>query len=222
MPDQMIPAKCVAVGRILGLAINGERRDRIEMALIGPKGDRHARAIYDASTPGYAGDGLSIGRHGENEDPRWEGMTSPIISHPRSWTAVSAEELTQAAKRLKTGGFPIGGMGETFIVEGVGSFTAIPPGFELAFFREGVQTCRLLVREPNTPCSNAARALYARLYGDDERMTPDFKSTFKDQFGLTRGLMGDVIYPGTMKIGDEVRVMRPKRHPSFDVWERLV
>lgn len=222
MSDLMIPAKTVAIGKILGLAINGEPRNQIEMRLNGPKGDHHARAIYDATTPGYKGDGLSIGRHGEDQDVRWEGMTSPVIAHHRSWTAVSAEELAMAAAELGVIEIPVGGMGETFLVEGIGSFTAIPPGYELAFFREDVQTCRLLVRDPNTPCLNAARALYAKLYGDEAKMTSDFKSTFMYQFGQARGLMGNVIYPGTIKCGDEVRVIRPKRHPSFGVWERAV
>jgi len=220
MTDNMIPATHVATGTIRGLAVNGESCNQIEVLLIGPKGDTHASAIYDATTPNYKGEGLSFGRHGENQDRRWDGMTSPVVANHRSWTALSTDDLTWAATYLNIKEIPIGGMLETMVIEGINSFTAIPPGYELAIFRKEVQMCRLMVREPNTPCTNAARALYAKLNGPDSNMPPSFSREFKSQFKLTRGLMGSVIYPGSIQLEDEVRVFRPKLHPAHNIWDK--
>jgi hypothetical protein len=116
------------------------------------------------------------------------------IPNDRQWSAVSTEEVEEICRQLGVAPFPFGGMGENIRLRGI-ALADVAEGAVLEF-AGGV---RLQVSGQNDPCENAAEEL-ALNFG------PVVRRLFVKAAYGRRGVVGFVLTPGRVSVGEEVRV----------------
>jgi hypothetical protein len=156
--------------------INGvgkEQHDSAEVTRWGIPGDRH---------------------YGET---RFSSSARKVVPNNRPITVVGVEGVRDATETLQIAEIPAGGLGENFLVEGLGDLSDLVPGDELRFTPAGSAepSVVLKVRKQNEPCSNLLQ--YHRLM-------------VKEMFGK-RGVICTVSKEGRVSTGDAVQLVRKKK-----------
>ncbi len=154
--------------------------DQLELDFEGIPGDRHYGFLKDAG----------------GRDSHYKRGTK--IRNNRQWSAVSIEELKTIAGRLEIPQLEAEWIGANLLLEGIPSFSQLPPFTHLRFYRDGQLQATLTVSEQNMPCR-----FPDRLIEQHAEVKPALGFA-KAGIGL-RGLVGWVDQVGVILPGDEVR-----------------
>lgn len=119
------------------------------------------------------------------------------IRNHRQLSIVDLDELARIAAALGIDEIAPGTIADNICTEGIDDLTALPPLSRLVFASGAV----LMTGGFNTPCTIAGRMVQNR-YGSAAERFP------KAAWDL-RGITGWVECPGTIRAGDEVRVVQP-------------
>jgi len=167
---------------------------RVEAVCLSTPNVRVAKTPHDEAflgPHGFEGD-----RHaGEQARNYYNGKMSANL---RQWTAVANEEVEAMCADLGVEPFPIGALGENLRLSGI-TLAGLERGAEL----ELASGARLLITGQNDPCINAASAL-GGIYG------PHVEENFVRTAYGRRGVIGSVLEPGLVRVGDEVRLVVPE------------
>jgi hypothetical protein len=181
----------LATGTVTSLAIDGETTGRITFDLAGPIGDIHYG--FTRSLSGH--DGAYIRTSGLKK--------GDTVFNWRSWTGVSTEEIGDVAKAI---GYeiPAGILLENLSIRGIPHFSQLAPSSRLVFPQaaDGSQAV-LAVWEENGPCRTVGELLELL------HQKPGLKTDFIRAAQGKRGVMGFVLSPGTVSVGDTVLVYPP-------------
>jgi MOSC domain-containing protein YiiM len=125
----------------------------------------------------------------------------------RSWTGISQEELAGIENDLGLR-VPSGCLLENIIVSGIPNFSKLPPTSRLVFpgmyeDGKGVTQAILAVWEENSPCDGVGKRLEAH------HKQPGLSARFIKAAQNKRGVMGLVLSPGEVRVGDTVLVYPP-------------
>jgi hypothetical protein len=181
----------IAVGRIEHLCLNGEEVNFIDFRFTGPTGDKHSGMTRKLS--GHDGDYLKSSELQRGEE----------VFNWRSWTALSAEEVSDVESLIRHD-IPPGTLFENMVISGVPNFSTLPPTSRFVFRRSATQPI-LAVWEENGPCKTVGERL-ARLHEK-----PDLTKDFIKYAQGRRGVMGFVLSPGRVVIGESVKIYGPVR-----------
>lgn len=188
----------IAIGKVESLCINGEPVRELYFGLEGPRGDAHAGFVRKLSGHDGAYARTSALKKGSE------------IFNWRSWTALGREELSTIGETLGAD-IPSGCLLENLIISGIPNFSKLPPTSRLVFpprdphapdIRE-IRQAVLAVWEENGPCAVVGARLERR-HG-----RPGLRRDFVRAAQGLRGVMGFVLSPGPVAVGDEVLVYPP-------------
>ncbi len=174
------------------------RTATVEGICLSQPGVRVAKLPYET---GFIGPHGFIGDRHESEFVRVYGKVYP---NKRQWSAVSTEEVAALCADMGVEAFEIGELGENLRLGGV-ALADVPKGATIEF----PSGARLLVTGQNDPCVNAAVEL-SKKYGRDVR------AYFIKQAWGRRGLVGSVLAPGEVSVGDAVRIVWPEGKSTTD------
>ena len=185
----------IAIGKVESLCINGEPCDQIHFSIDGPAGDLHAGFMRRLS--GHDGDYIRTSSL----------VRGSAVTNWRTWTGLSREEIVIVESKLGVSILP-GILLENIVVSGIHAFSDLAPTSRLVFPRKdahpGAPQVILAVWEKNDPCRTVGDRL-AKRHNDDPSLMTRFVAAAKNK----RGVMGIVLAPGFVDIGDEVRVYPP-------------
>lgn len=169
---------------------------------------RNTREI--ASTPM---DRMELGFAGL-EAEHHAGLTRPSCSrvvsqHPkgteirnvRQLSIVSAEELAEIAAAMGAARIDPAWLGASVVVEGLPDFSHVPPSARL----QSGDGCTLVVDMQNQPCQFPAMTMKAAGLAGAERFKPAAEGR--------RGVTAWVERPGTLRLGDRMRLHLPGQRP---------
>jgi MOSC domain-containing protein YiiM len=163
--------------------------DQIEYCLDGPSGDKHR---------GFT---RALGGHDEAYVRTSKLRKGAPVLNWRAWSALSLEELAETQKALGVE-IPAGCLLENMIISGIPDFSKLPPTTRLIFperpHRDQNTQAMLAVWEENTPCAVVGARL-AR-----HRDQPGLTKRFVVEARHRRGVVGLVLAPGLVEIGDAV------------------
>ncbi|MCA0455089.1 MAG: MOSC domain-containing protein [Chloroflexi bacterium] len=153
--------------------------ESLEFTLEGIRGDKHAGFIKkaDARNPEYK-------------------RGSPM-RNDRQWSAVTPDELAEAARALGVERIDPAWLGANLSFSGIPDFTRLPKGTKLIFPSGAV----LVVEAENMPCVGPGRVIAAHY---PERKLPP--NHFVKAAMHKRGLVGVVERAGVVRVGDTVTV----------------
>jgi hypothetical protein len=185
----------LATGKVESLCIDGKPVGLIYFRIAGPKGDRH-RGITRALS-GHDGAYIRTSRLQKGSE----------VFNWRSWTGLSKEELDDIENVLGVHA-PPGCLLENIVVSGIPNFSKLPPTSRLVFPGERgggseITQTILAVWEENGPCDGVGKRLEAH-HGQ-----PGLSARFIKAAQNKRGVMGLVLSPGVVRIGDTVVVYPP-------------
>lgn len=118
------------------------------------------------------------------------------MRNERQVSLLSAEEMAEVAQKLDIDEVDPGLIGGNLLIEGIPSFSKIPPRTQL-FFPSGAV---IRIDGYNAPCAISGASLQS---GQDHR--DDIKLGFVKAAQETRGLVGWVEVPGVVRVGDEIK-----------------
>ena len=127
------------------------------------------------------------------------------IANARQLSVVSAEECEVIAQTMGLDAIDPTWLGATMVLRGIPDFTHVPPSSRL----QGPDGVTLVVDMENRPCHLPAREIEA----EHPRQGKAFKAAAKQRRGITAW----VERPGTLKIGDTLRL----HVPDQPVWPHL-
>ena len=173
--------RIVLVGRDPG-ALVSTPQPQVNVSFDGFEDDRHSgiKRRSDGRTPFY---------------PR-----GTLIRNDRQVSLVSVEELAQIAGALGLPEVRPEWLGANLLVAGIPSLTLLPSMTRL-FFSSGAV---LTVMDENLPCSNPGKVLQEQ-FPQVPRLAVEFPRTALHK----RGLVAVVDRPGSIQVGDEIRVQAP-------------
>jgi len=177
----------LATGRVESLCINGLSVDTIRFE--GPIGEVHRGFLRTLS--GHDGGYIRTSELKKGE----------TVFSWRSWTALSKEEMTET-EALLGHLIPQGCLLENIVVSGIPNFTKLLPTSRLVFPRRETQAV-LAIWEENSPCHVVGQRL-ADHYGNAE-----LKKRLILEARDRRGVMGLVLSPGKVEVGDTILVYPP-------------
>jgi hypothetical protein len=119
------------------------------------------------------------------------------IRNTRQVTLVSAEELDEVAERLGLDRVEPGWLGASVVVEGIPDFSHLPPSSRL----QGSDGVTLTIDMQNRPCRFPAQTIDAAHPGHGK----GFQAAARGRRGVTAW----VERPGTLSVGDSLRVHVP-------------
>lgn len=119
------------------------------------------------------------------------------IRNVRQISVLSAEELAEIASALDLDQIDPAWLGASMVVEGLPDFTHLPPSARL----QADNGAALVVDMENRPCNYVSREL--------ERVRPGHGLGFKPAAKGRRGVTVWVEHPGTLKLGDQLRLYIP-------------
>jgi hypothetical protein len=127
-------------------------------------------------------------------ETRWSASERRIVPNNRPITVVGYEAGRDACERLGVPEIPAGGLGENFLLEGMGDLGDLVEGDKLHFIPAGESEPSVIleVRKQNEPCSNLL------IY---------HKQMLKELMGK-RGVICTVLKEGDVKVGDTVSLVR--------------
>ena len=123
-------------------------------------------------------------------ETRWSSSARKQVANNRPITVVGYEAVRDACEKLGCPEIPTGGLGENFLLEGLGDLSDLVAGDELSFISPGgaEPSVVLKVRKQNEPCSNLLvyhKQMPKLLYGK-------------------RGVICSVLKEGSVRAGDTV------------------
>ncbi|MEC9198724.1 MAG: MOSC domain-containing protein [Pseudomonadota bacterium] len=127
------------------------------------------------------------------------------IANVRQLTIMSAEEQAQIAEEMGVDSFNPAWAGVSIVIEGIPDFTRVPPSSRL----QSEDGTTIVIDMENRPCHLPAREIEK----DAEGAGGKFKAAAKHRRGVTAW----VERPGTLRIGDTVRL----HIPDQPVWPHL-
>lgn len=188
-PDRTGLVSAVLVAPDPKSLVSVQRYD-VEATLEGIRGDRHFGATR---------------RSGSREKDLYPIGTE--IKNNRQFTLVSEEQLEEIAARLLWRGTLLdlaGVMGANIVTRGISeNVSHLRPSTRLLFSHEGQSSASLVVDGENLPCIHPGREILARQQDIDPTNFP------KAAMGR-RGTVGWVEKPGTISVGDTVKVVSPR------------
>ncbi len=119
------------------------------------------------------------------------------IANTRQLSVVSQEELEQIAVLMELDRIDPAWLGASVVVNGLPDFTHVPPGSRL----QAPDGATLTVDMENRPCVLPGRVV--------ERVHPGYGPKFKMAAQHQRGVTAWVECPGTLNIGDTLRLFVP-------------
>lgn len=180
-----------ATGRLEGLYTTPDpedfvtaQRSVLDFSLEGIPGDRHAGHTRPS---------------GGREKKQYQPGTK--IHNNRQWSAVSVEELAEAAKKMGLDALKPEWLGANLLVSGIAGFTALPP---LALLRIGDPKNGVVLTAygENKPCLHPHKAL-------EKSLGQTVKVPFTKAANGLRGLVGWVEKPGKAHVADTLEVWIP-------------
>jgi hypothetical protein len=161
-------------------------KEQILITFEGIPGDRHAGLIKasDSRTPHY---------------PR-----GTQIRNSRQISIVSIEDLQAIAHSLGLPEVRAEWLGANLLVEGIPSFSLLPPGTRLLFPGEAT----LVVEAENNPCKHPGKLLQEQYPGQ-----PDLMPAFVKAALHRRGVVAWVERPGLIRSGDTLEALIPEQIP---------
>jgi MOSC domain-containing protein YiiM len=149
-------------------------------------------------------DGIVGDRHRGLSREAWEHDKQPegtVRRNERHWSAVSLEELAEITAAMDSiVDLTAADLGANICLKNIPNLSQLPKGSVLKF-SSGVE---LIVEEYNPPCIDMGEKL-AKTYTDSAGNA--FEATaFSQAAKFTRGVVGVVEVPGTIKAGDQVEV----------------
>lgn len=188
------PTEFLATVRWIGLVPDGPEgiasapADRLELGFDGPRGDFHSGLTRPSCS------------RVTSQHPR-----GTEIANARQLSVLSQEELDAIAARMGLTGLDPVWLGATLVIDGIPSLTHVPPSSRL----QGPDGVTLVVDMENRPCNLPAREI--------EKVLPGTGKTFKSAARGRRGVTAWVERPGTLRIGDQLRL----HIPDQPVWAHL-
>ncbi|MDB5194845.1 MAG: hypothetical protein JWO84_29 [Parcubacteria group bacterium] len=190
----------IATGKVTSLSVNGYAVRELFFQPTGPDGDNHKGFLRQLS--GHDRDYL-----------RTSGLQrGDQVFNWRSWTGLSKEELEEV-EALLDARIPQGCLLENMMVEGIPNFSKLHPTTRLVFphrdqpelfdERKTVGQAILAVWEENGPCKTVGKRL------EDHHGIEGLMSRFVEAAKGKRGVMGFVLSPGLVQVGDTVLVYSP-------------
>jgi hypothetical protein len=182
----------VAEGLVTSLSINGESVKKIQFEIHGPQGDTHSGFIRTLS--GHDGEYIKTSDRTKGD----------VVFNWRTWTALSLEELALIGDEISAH-IPQGILLENIIFYGIPNFSKLTPGSRLVLQSQESQERRpiLAVWEENAPCATVGKRL------EEYYKKEGLKTAFVASALGRRGVMGFVLAPGIVEIGDKVLVYPP-------------
>ncbi|MBK8440114.1 MAG: MOSC domain-containing protein [Rhodobacter sp.] len=127
------------------------------------------------------------------------------IRNTRQLCVVSAEEIAEVAADLGLADFDYAWVGASLVLEGISDLTHLPPSSRL----QGPDGVTLVVDMLNEPCQEPAVTI--------ARATGGRGKAFKTAATGKRGVTAWVERPGTLRLGDEMRLHIPGQR----AWSQL-
>lgn len=126
-------------------------------------------------------------------ETRWSSSARKTVPNDRPITVVGYEAGRDACERLGVPEIPFGGLGENFLLEGMGDLGDLVEGDKLFFTPSGADEPSVIleVRKQNDPCSNLL------IY---------HKQMVKELMGK-RGVICTVLKEGEVSVGDKVTLL---------------
>ncbi|MDB5266875.1 MAG: molybdenum cofactor sulfurase [Parcubacteria group bacterium] len=186
----------IARGKVEWLCIDGMATEVIGFNLDGPEGDAHSGHTRKLS--------------GHDSEYLWTSelvKRESVVFNWRSWTGLAVEEIREVEAVLKCD-IPKGCLLENIGFSGIPNFSHLPPTSRIVFPKYGGEQLILAVWEENGPCHGVGDRL-AKHY-DKKDLSKQFISAAQ----CKRGVMGFVLSPGWVEVGDEVVVYPPASAPS--------
>lgn len=178
------------IGRVPveGEAILSAPADRLELGFDGPVGERHSGRTRPSCS------------RVTTQYPR-----GTEIANVRQLSVVSAEELSLIAREMGLEEIDPVWLGASLVIEGIPDFTLVPPSSRL----QVPDGATLILDMENRPCHLPAREI--------EKVHPGKGKAFKAAAQNRRGVTAWVERPGTLQIGDSLRL----HVPDQPVWPHL-
>jgi hypothetical protein len=179
-------------GRILWLGGVADReaglpsapRDALPLTFAGPAGESHAGLTRPSCS-------RVLALHPRGTE----------IANTRQLSILSAEDLAGIAAAMGLDRLDPGLVGASMVVDGIPDFTHLPPSSRL----QGPDGATLVVDLENLPCTLPARPI--------ETAHPGFGARFKQAARGRRGITAWVERPGTLRMGDALRLFLPAQRP---------
>lgn len=127
------------------------------------------------------------------------------IANVRQLTILSAEELAQVAGKMGVDGFNPAWAGISIVIEGIPDFSHVPPSSRL----QAESGATIVIDMENRPCHLPAKVI--------DQDAPGTGGKFKNAALGRRGVTAWVERPGTLKVGDTLRL----HIPDQPVWKHL-
>lgn len=127
------------------------------------------------------------------------------IANVRQLTILSAEELAQVAEKMGVDAFNPAWAGISLVIEGIPDFSHVPPSSRL----QAESGATLVIDMENRPCHLPAKVI--------DQDAPGAGGKFKNAALGRRGVTAWVERPGTLKVGDTLRL----HIPDQPVWKHL-
>ena len=123
------------------------------------------------------------------------------IANARQVSLVSVEEMAAVAEALGLGAMDYAWVGASVVLEGIPDLSHLPPASRL----QGEGGATLVVDVENIPCLQPARTI--------ERARPGHGRAFKAAAEGRRGVVAWVERPGTLRLGERMRLHVPSQRP---------
>lgn len=180
----------LATGRVEALAVNGQSIPGLHFSPDGPSGDAHRG--FTRTLSGHDGEYLRTSSLEKGAS----------VFNWRSWTALSTEEIGALEGDLGYS-VPVGCLLENIRISGIPNFSRLAPTTRLVFPKHSETQLILAAWEENGPCGTVGRRL------ESHHAVPGLKSGFIRAAQHRRGVMGFVLAPGSILVGDTVLVYPP-------------
>jgi hypothetical protein len=180
-------------GRVLWLG-HVPHRDRAEIETV-------AMDVMPLGFGGYAGDCHAGETRASCSRVTRQYPRGTTIRNVRQVSLVAAEDLARIAESLGLAHVAPEWVGASVVVEGIPDFSHLPPSSRL----QGPDGVTLTVDMQNRPCRFPAKTIEVAHPGKGRR--------FKEVAEGLRGVTAWVERPGTLKIGDALRLHVPDQRP---------
>ncbi len=127
------------------------------------------------------------------------------IANVRQLSVMSEEEIDEIANTMGLAELNPEWLGATMVIKGIPDFTLVPPSARL----QGPDGCQIVIDMENRPCHLPGRVI--------ETVHPGFGKAFKTAANRRRGVTAWVERPGTLTVGDALRL----HIPDQPVWPHL-
>ncbi|MGR3637634.1 MAG: MOSC domain-containing protein [Shimia sp.] len=131
--------------------------------------------------------------------------TGTDITNVRQLSVLSQEELDQIAANMGLESVDPAWVGASLVIKGIPDFTHVPPNARL----QGPDGATITIDMENRPCVFPGRVI--------EGVHEGFGKTFKPAANGLRGVTAWVERPGTLTLGDKMRLFIPDQ----PVWSQL-